>query len=286
MNGSDDATASRGGNRIRYLLFAAFAVLLIAHAVVNALSVISNRAHYGGFISPWKPFSWEFTSAFVIACLIPAIVWLNRRFPLTRRSWKRVLPLHAAVTVPFSIIHVSAMTGLRKLIYAAVGLQYGFGPVLTNWFYEYHKDVVSYATLLAIIFAFDFYNRLHVTPPVPAPSRQGEPETPLERLVVRKLGREFIVNLADVDHIQANGNYVTLYANGSAYPLRESLVSLERRLDPKRFIRVHRSFLVNIEHVREIRPWDNGDYRILLDNGAEVKLSRRYRSRLGTLLGT
>lgn len=285
MHGSDSAAAPEHGNRARYLEYAVFAALLVATGVVNALTVISNRARLGDFISPWKPFSWEFTSAFVIACLIPAIAWLNRRFPLTRQSWKRVLPLHAVATVPFSIIHVSAMVGLRKLVYTAAGQHYDFGPVLSNWFYEYRKDVVTYAIILAIAFAFDLYRRLRAEQSVATPAGKQATATPLERLVVRKLGREFIVNLADVDHIQANGNYVTLYAKSSAYPLRESLASLERRLDPGRFIRVHRSFLVNIDHVREIRPWESGDYRILLDTGTEVKLSRRYRGRLGTLLG-
>ncbi len=284
MHGSDGAAAPEQGDRTRYLEFAVFAVLLVANGIVNALTAITNRARLGDFIAPWKPFSWEFTSAFVIAGLIPAIAWLNRRFPLTRQSWKRVLPLHAVATVPFSIIHVSAMTGLRKLVYAAAGLHYDFGPIIPNWIYEYRKDVVTYAIILSIAFAFDLYRRVREEQaPAAPPGKQAA--APVERLVVRKLGREFIVNLADVDHVQANGNYVTLFAKGSAYPLRESLASLERRLDPERFIRVHRSFLVNIDHVREIRPWESGDYRILLDTGTEVKLSRRYRSRLGTLLG-
>jgi len=286
MTGSDCAAAPRQqGPRPRYLEIAFFAVLLIANAVVNSLTVISNRARLGDFISPWKPFSWEFTSIIAIACLIPVIAWADRRYPLTRQSWKWLLPLHAFATVPFSIVHVVFMVGLRKLIYAMAGLNYDFGPLLGTWLYEYRKDVVTYAIILAVVFAFHLYRRTRAEGAAPpAPGHVGS-AAPLERLVVRKLGREFIVNLADVDHIQANGNYVTLYAGNSAYPLRESLTSLERRLDPKRFARVHRSYLVNIEHVREIRPWDNGDYRIVLENGTEVKLSRRYRSRLGTLLG-
>lgn len=271
-------------NRLRSFEIAFFAALLIASALVNALTTLSNSARLGDTISPWKPFSWEFTSVVVIACLIPGIIWINRRFPLTRQSWKSILPLQAGITIPFSIVHVAAMTGLRKLIYTGAGLHYDFGPLVSTWLYEYRKDVVSYAIIFGFVFAFDLYRRLREEQAATAPEREKGTATP-ERLVVRKLGREFVVNLADVGHIQANGNYVTLYANSSAYPLRESLASLEKRLDPKRFIRVHRSFLVNVDHVREIRPWDHGDYRIVLGDGTEVKLSRRYRNRLGTILG-
>lgn len=286
MTGSDCAAAPRPrGSRPRYLEIAFFAVLLIANAVVNSLTVISNYARLGEFISPWKPFSWEFTSIIAIACLIPVIAWADRRFPLTRQSWKWLLPLHAVATVPFSIIHVAFMVGLRKGVYLTAGLHYDFGPPLSNWLFEYRKDVVTYAIILAVVFAFHLYRRTRAEGAAPPAPEGSVPVPPLERLVVRKLGREFIVNLADVDRIEANGNYVTLYAGNSAYPLRESLTSLERRLDPKRFTRVHRSHLVNVDRVREIRPWDNGDYRIVLENGTQVKLSRRYRSRLGTLLG-
>lgn len=286
MTGSDCAAAPRQqGHRLRYLEITFFAVFLIANAVVNSLTAISNLARLGDFISPWKPFSWEFTSIIAIACLIPAIDWFNRCYPLTRQSWKWLLPLHAAATVPFSIIHVAVMVGLRKLIYVAAGLHYDFGSPLGNWLYEYRKDVVTYAIILAVVFAFDLYRRTRNTLAASSAPENDKAAAAPERLVARKFGREFIVNLTDVDHIQANGNYVTLYAGDSAYPLRESLASLERRLDPKRFARVHRSHLVNIERVREIRPWDNGDYRIVLETGTEVKLSRRYRSRLGAHFG-
>jgi DNA-binding LytR/AlgR family response regulator len=111
---------------------------------------------------------------------------------------------------------------------------------------------------------------------------QGQP---LERLVVRKLNREFILSIGEIDRIEADGNYVTVYVKGDAYPLRESLVALEKRLDQKHFARVHRGHIVNIDRIREIQPWDHGDYRILLKDGSFVNFSRRYRSKLDHLFG-
>ncbi len=101
--------------------------------------------------------------------------------------------------------------------------------------------------------------------------------------MVRKLNREFILNIEDIERIEADGNYVSLYVQGSVYPLRESLVTLEKKLDQKRFARVHRGHIVNIDQIREIQPWDHGDYRIVLKDGSFVNFSRRYRSRLSHL---
>ena len=101
--------------------------------------------------------------------------------------------------------------------------------------------------------------------------------------MVRKLNREFILDLGEIDRIEADGNYVVIHASGQSYRLRESLEGLARRLDEQRFARVHRAHVVNIDRIREIQPWDNGDYRILLKDGSFVNFSRRYRSRLNHL---
>jgi len=90
--------------------------------------------------------------------------------------------------------------------------------------------------------------------------------------------------VADIDRVEADGNYVNVYAQGTAYPRRESLAALEKKLGGRRFVRVHRGHLVNIDRIREIQPWDHGDYRIVLQDGTCVNLSRRYRGRLQSLL--
>jgi two-component system, LytTR family, response regulator len=110
-------------------------------------------------------------------------------------------------------------------------------------------------------------------------------ELPPDRLDVRKLNREYVLSVSDIDRIEADGNYVTVHAQGTAYPRRESLIALERRLNGGRFVRVHRGHLINVDRIREIQPWDHGDYRVVLHDGTCVNLSRRYRSRLDHLLG-
>ncbi|MDE2272626.1 MAG: LytTR family transcriptional regulator, partial [Gammaproteobacteria bacterium] len=145
------------------------------------------------------------------------------------------------------------------------------------------KDIVTYWLILFVLYAFRVYRQLLESRLVPDSQPMPAVNGGLERLVVKKLNREFIINTADIDHIEADGNYVALYVQGSTYPLREPLAALEKKLDPRRFARVHRGHIVNIDRIREIQPWDSGDYRILLKDGSFVNFSRRYRSRLPQL---
>jgi hypothetical protein len=269
---------------VRQMAF--FAALLCAVALSNALSTLTDFARDGNSIAWWKPVSWEFSSVSVVWLQIFAVVWWLQRFPLDRASWWRSLPAHILFTFPYSLVHVGAMVSIRKLVYVAMGQSYDFGAWWPNWFYEYRKDLVGYGMITAGLVAFRIYGLWLDSHNRGAGSASGE--TPasnqtLERLVVRKLNREFILSTGDIDRIEADGNYVTVFVKGDSYPLRESLVTLEKKLDQKRFARVHRGHIVNIDRIREIQPWDHGDYRIVLKDGSFVNFSRRYRSRLNHL---
>jgi two-component system LytT family response regulator len=100
---------------------------------------------------------------------------------------------------------------------------------------------------------------------------------------VRKRNREFILDAGEIDHVDSDGNYVVVHAAGETYRLRDSLDGINRRLGEQRFVRVHRAHVVNIDRIREIQPWDHGDYRILLKDGSFLNFSRRYRTRLSHL---
>lgn len=260
-----------------------FAGLLLAIALRNISSTLTDSVRVGHAVPWWQPTIWEFSSVSVTWCLIFGVAWWLKRFPVTRTSWWRSLPAHLLITLPYSLVHVGAMVALRDLIYAALSESYDFGAWWPNWFYEYRKDVVAYGIIVAGLSAFRVYglwldsHRRGADAPALA-----EGQT-LERLVVRKLNREFILSIGEIDRIEADGNYVTVYVKGDSYPLRESLVTLEKKLDQKQFARVHRGHIVNIDRIREIQPWDHGDYRILLKDGSFVNFSRRYRSKLGHL---
>ena len=257
-----------------------FAGLLTVIAVSNVFTTLADNARGGYILSWWQPTTWEFSSVSVTWCLIFAVAWWLKRFPITQAGWWRNLPAHLMFTFPYSLVHVGAMVGLRKLVYAAMGHSYDFGAWWPNWFYEYRKDLVGYSIIVAGLLAFRIYGLWLDSRGRDAVAGGSPQGAPLERLVVRKLNREFILSIGDIDRIEADGNYVTVFVKGDSYPLRESMVTLEKKLDQKHFARVHRGHIVNIDRIREIQPWDHGDYRIVLKDGSFVNFSRRYRSRL------
>ena len=103
-----------------------------------------------------------------------------------------------------------------------------------------------------------------------------------EILTVRDGGRIHLVKVSELTHLEADGNYVELHTEKSKYLLSESLIHVETRLNPKQFVRIHRSTLVNVGSVKEIQSHFNGDYSVILRNGKVLKMSRTYKDRLLT----
>ena len=101
-----------------------------------------------------------------------------------------------------------------------------------------------------------------------------------DRLVVKSGGRVFFVRTDEIDWIEAAGNYVRLHMKDQSHLFRETMNQMESRLDPQRFFRIHRSRIVNTERIKELQPWFNGEYVVILRNGTRLTLSRGYRDRL------
>jgi two-component system LytT family response regulator len=118
-------------------------------------------------------------------------------------------------------------------------------------------------------------------------SRRTSPEpTSLfsDRLVIKTRGRFVFLSSREIDWLEAKGNYVQVYAGTQCFTQRQTMNGLESRLDPRRFRRIHRSAIVNIEKIRELRPWPTGEYVVVLRSGKELTLSRSYRQQLPGLL--
>ncbi|PYR56712.1 MAG: DNA-binding response regulator [Acidobacteria bacterium] len=101
-----------------------------------------------------------------------------------------------------------------------------------------------------------------------------------DRFLVKSGGRLFVVRTEDIEWIEAAGNYVRLHAGGATHLVRETMASIESRLDPHRFLRIHRSRIVNLQRVQELQPWVNGEYAVILQTGTRLALSRGCRERL------
>ena len=98
-------------------------------------------------------------------------------------------------------------------------------------------------------------------------------------------GRVFFLRTDDLDWIEAAGNYVRLHLGEEAHLFRETMTRMEARLDTRRFVRIHRSRIVNTERIKELQPWFNGEYVVVLRNGTRLPLSRGYRDKLQEQLG-
>jgi hypothetical protein len=269
----------------RFVEVGYWVVLMLVSASFNSVVVLLDveRAHLD--FASWEPVTWEWSSSLALLALVPAVVAFNRRVPLEYGLLRRNLPRHLMASIAFCVAHVVAMVWLRKGIYAWMGGSYDFGNRPRELAYEYLKDVRTYSGMIATLF---FYELLMVrlqgeaklldAPDDGAPAL--EPVERPERFLVRKLGKEFLVAADDIEWMQASANYVNLRVHGRDYPLRSTMAALEPRLDPARFVRVHRSYMVNLDCLREIEPLESGDARLRMRDGQVLPCSRRYRPAL------
>jgi len=104
------------------------------------------------------------------------------------------------------------------------------------------------------------------------------------RLVVREAGRVFFLSVPEIDWIEAVGNYARIHVGKRSHLLRETMKSLERRLDPDRFVRLHRSRIANVERIRQLEANRRGDLVVVLADGTQLPSSRGYTERLRRLI--
>ena len=112
----------------------------------------------------------------------------------------------------------------------------------------------------------------------------ARPSPYVSRLLIKSGGRVFFLKTDEIDYIRAEDYYVKLHVGRKGHLLRETMTEMEAKLDPEKFLRIHRSTIVNIERIRELQPHFNGEYIVVLHDGSEHKLSRSRREQLQSLL--
>jgi hypothetical protein len=264
--------------KFSYEVLGIFGYLFI-NSVILATSVImeANRSGVPSF-QLWEPFVWEFSSAIATILLLPACVWLLKKQPFNWSKIKYSLTVYFICSLFFSIVHVSVMVAIREIIYWTQSLNYDFGNILIEFIYEYRKDLMSFISLLVVIKGYGFIvSRLQGEA---SPIAVGEEENitqRFDRLLVKKLGKEFIVKVEDVEWLESSGNYVNLHSKGRIYPTRTTLTQLISQIEEQGFCRIHRSYAVNLNNIDSITPLSSGDSEVKLNNGKILNLSRRYK---------
>jgi len=112
-----------------------------------------------------------------------------------------------------------------------------------------------------------------------APAANGD-----DRILVKSSGEIFFLKSSEIDWIEAEGDYMKFHVAGKAHLMRETMARLEARLDPKKFIRIHRSTIVNVDRMRKLSPSFAGEYAVILHDGTKLRLSRGYQERIAALL--
>jgi two-component system LytT family response regulator len=107
---------------------------------------------------------------------------------------------------------------------------------------------------------------------------------PATRLVARRGQKHYFVRVADIDWIEAEGNYLRLVTGDTSHLIRDTMKGVESRLDPRQFVRVHRSAIVAIDRIRSIEAREHGDYVITMASGGRIETSRGYSERVRALL--
>jgi len=214
------------------------------------------------------------------AAVTPVVFWLSRRFPIEGERWRQGALAHAAAIVALclaliAVAHVLAalfLTGRDPRLVASLAEEIASNGALL---------IVPMSGLAALAHALRFRRRAEQQQALLA--RSPEPEGWLARVPVKGRGGVTLLPLSDVDWIETQGNYLALHVGAKVHLIRESLARFEARLDPARFVRIHRRTIVAADRVRGLSHLSNGDALIRLEDGSELRMSRGYRARAQVL---
>jgi LytTr DNA-binding domain len=233
----------------------------------------------------WQALATTLPAWYLWGLLSLVVVWLGRRFRVDGASFGRHFFIHLGASLDLALLQLVAAVAVQDLLHVAAGEPFAFTQKLVdNFTLFYHWNVLIYWAILAVVHARDYHRDLEDRRTALAELERRLAARPVtERLLVEGDGRSFFVRTSEVDWMEAARNYVRLHVGDRTHVLRATLSALEQRLDPERFRRISRSALVNLDRVREVQPWFHGDAVVILESGARLGLSRRYRT---NLLGT
>ena len=229
----------------------------------------------------------ETTSHAALAITVPLIIWFDRYATISAATWRRSLLAHTLFSVVFSFLHFVLMYWSRVFVYSFFDTRYHWDNWALQFFYEYLKDFRTYMLIIVLVYLYRFIiRRLQGEAGFLSEGKDDADQEPVrDRFLVKKLGREFLVRLDDIDWIESSGNYVNLHVGNKVYPLRGTMTGIQERLSTEGFQRVHRSAIVNLDRVAEIVAFDTGDGEARLVTDATVPVSRRFRKELRDRLG-
>ena len=244
-------------------------VLIGCLSIADVLQTV-YLSYFTGFPGPlWKVWIYELSSGAVLLSLLWPVRIMSRRF-----SWRQASPTllvaHAFASLVFSVVHVLAMVGIRKLAFVALGTRYTFGEPLPGFAYEYGKDVFSYLFFVSVFWLND-WSRDEVQ------RRRQINESRAKRSIAVRTSRGLVaVPFDEIRRIEATGNYVTLVTESHSFLHRATMREIEQVLSDEHFARSHRSHIVSQRAIKAVRSRRNGERTLELSTGEQIPLSRAY----------
>ena len=274
----------RGISGADWLIYGAVAAVALGIGVVNALSKAQDVAWHGGNYDAGTPLLWEMTSIAVIIVLAPMLFIAVRRLRHAT-GWPLRIGLALAVILVFSALHIAGMVGLRKLAMSLVGGSYDFHLSVATLIYEFRKDVITCFLIGGALWLIDSRREgqqsrsaMSTGPTDPQSARADPPPAAPHMVWLRDGSTRIRIEPRDILWISSAGNYVEYrLADGTNHLVRGTLAAEEARLTSFNIVRVHRTRLVNLTRVSELKTGANGDFELTLDTGQAISGSRRYR---------
>jgi hypothetical protein len=256
---------AREARRALVAAYAAWLGFSLIAQLVNAVSGARDIERLAMDAALWEPFVWEMTSWLGYALTAPLVLTLDAQLAAQgTRPPVRVLA-YAAASFVFSGGHMLVMFGSRPLIYGLLGDRYGVGSLADRFVYEYPKDVVALLILLGVAL---FWRRAFAPEPAAEAAPPSDPS-----FLVRDSGGQTLIRAAEIDWVEAQGNYAALHVGERTHLVRQTMAEVERTLAGAGFIRTHRSALVSARRLKGVRDEAEGLF-VVLDNGAHAPLSQ------------
>ncbi len=259
--------------------------------IIGLLMTAVSVLYYEILGSPKYWFHLSFTkisSMWAWAALTPFIYKFYKRYDLLNARLIDILKIFLASALVAAVVHRFLAYCINYLIRYSYGFNSeGFIDTMLRWkgflVYSGLIDIAIYGVILLVLFLIDYRTKLTLKPQT-SQDLEIDQATPIERLAIKDNGSVFFVMVHEIKLVKAEGNYLKIATHGQSYLHRETLKSLQRRLDPSVFFRLNRSVLVNINEIKELQTWFNGEYRVLLKDGSKLNTSRVYREELNRLL--
>lgn len=252
--------------------------LIKAH--IRSVTVVDDLTRNHVDFIHWEPYVWEYSSTLVMLFLVFAVAYWVKKHPLFTRLWVTSALWHLLGSLVFSWLHVVLMVMIRKVTYNLLNSQYEFGNWATEWWYEYRKDVITYFTLLLLVELYYYLKTNFKT------STNLSAEIPQKKLKIKTPNGLFLLAPDEILTVESGGNYVYIHDTKDRVLLhRKTMSEIQNQLNSVDFLRVHRSYIVNLKMIKGLKNQGQDPCTLVLKNDKQVPVSRKYRKDVLSLMG-